>query len=1041
MKFNLLGNWKLKVYYLTCLLIFSLSTMQAQTTSIKGVVTGDGQLLPGVSVLVKGTTNGTVTDFDGNFKIRATPNSVLLFSYLGFAIKEIKVGTKTTINVILKSDVDSLDEIVVVGYGTQKKKEVTGAVAQISSEEIGKMASQDLGATLQGQIAGVNVTASSGAPGSDSNILIRGLSSVTGNSSPLYVVDGIPYSSDPKLSMSEIESIDILKDAASSAIYGTRGSGGVILITTKKGKIGQMKISVDGYRGIQNITSGTNLVNVEEDLYVTFLSKNTLNGTTYGNSWTPIEYNPQQLTNNSDLRDIVENDNATIENYSLSISGGKKGLSYNVVGNLFSQDGMIINSGYDRFNLRANTQFNKGNWKVNTGLGFRIENQEYAAYNLILDAYKFHPYQDKIDPNQETIETSGPGNSVEALNRSNLAQKFQQTDVRDGNQFNGNINAEYKINDYLKFTSRAGIEYGNDKRVRINPLFKAYDGDGNVIPTSTRSGTYNYSSSATKKTWDNSLDFNKKFGDHQIKALLLYSSEKYTFTSFYAQKFDLLSNDITVLNGATLDPAAGSGTGWGQDKTTSLIGMLGRLQYNYKGKYLFSASVRRDGSSRFSEENRWGIFPSASAGWNVSDENFFSPIKDVVNSLKLRGSYGTTGNQGFLDYSNAATITLSQDYVFGAEENDNLALGATQTAFANKNIKWETSKQTNIGFDFGFLKNRLKFSGDFYKTKKEDMLFPLLLPPTTGAGLNKTVILNVGDMENTGLEFALNYRHKGDLTWSAGINYSHNENIVTKMSGANKIAYLEGSKVVNSNSEDLVSVLAEGYTAGSFFLIPTDGIIKTEEELNEYKNLFPGANLGDLKYIDALTVDTDGDGILDAGDGVITNDDRVNYGSGTPSFEMGLNFSLEYKNFDFYMQWYTSQGAEILNGNKAFTYKYATNKDLVYQWTPQNTSSNIPTNRGRDHYNYRGYTDYWLEDGSFIRLRNVNLGYTITNSFLKKAKINKLRIYITAQNPLTFTKYTGFDPEVGNNGLSTKGIDKGNYPVSSQYKMGIQLDF
>ncbi|WP_249986916.1 TonB-dependent receptor [Polaribacter sp. Z014] len=1015
--------------------------MQAQTTSIKGVVTGDGQLLPGVSVLVKGTTNGTVTDFDGNFKIRATPNSVLLFSYLGFAIKEIKVGTKTTINVILKSDVDSLDEIVVVGYGTQKKKEVTGAVAQISSEEIGKMASQDLGATLQGQIAGVNVTASSGAPGSDSNILIRGLSSVTGNSSPLYVVDGIPYSSDPKLSMSEIESIDILKDAASSAIYGTRGSGGVILITTKKGKIGQMKISVDGYRGIQNITSGTNLVNVEEDLYVTFLSKNTLNGTTYGNSWTPIEYNPQQLTNNSDLRDIVENDNATIENYSLSISGGKKGLSYNVVGNLFSQDGMIINSGYDRFNLRANTQFNKGNWKVNTGLGFRIENQEYAAYNLILDAYKFHPYQDKIDPNQETIETSGPGNSVEALNRSNLAQKFQQTDVRDGNQFNGNINAEYKINDYLKFTSRAGIEYGNDKRVRINPLFKAYDGDGNVIPTSTRSGTYNYSSSATKKTWDNSLDFNKKFGDHQIKALLLYSSEKYTFTSFYAQKFDLLSNDITVLNGATLDPAAGSGTGWGQDKTTSLIGMLGRLQYNYKGKYLFSASVRRDGSSRFSEENRWGIFPSASAGWNVSDENFFSPIKDVVNSLKLRGSYGTTGNQGFLDYSNAATITLSQDYVFGAEENDNLALGATQTAFANKNIKWETSKQTNIGFDFGFLKNRLKFSGDFYKTKKEDMLFPLLLPPTTGAGLNKTVILNVGDMENTGLEFALNYRHKGDLTWSAGINYSHNENIVTKMSGANKIAYLEGSKVVNSNSEDLVSVLAEGYTAGSFFLIPTDGIIKTEEELNEYKNLFPGANLGDLKYIDALTVDTDGDGILDAGDGVITNDDRVNYGSGTPSFEMGLNFSLEYKNFDFYMQWYTSQGAEILNGNKAFTYKYATNKDLVYQWTPQNTSSNIPTNRGRDHYNYRGYTDYWLEDGSFIRLRNVNLGYTITNSFLKKAKINKLRIYITAQNPLTFTKYTGFDPEVGNNGLSTKGIDKGNYPVSSQYKMGIQLDF
>lgn len=420
MKFNLLVNWNLKVYLLACLLIVSFSTIQAQTITVKGTVTGEGEALPGVSVLVKGTSNGTVTDFDGNYELVAKPTDVLIFSYIGFTTKEVSVNGKTTINTVLASDVDALEEVVVIGYGTQKKKEVTGAVVQVTGDDISKTATQDLGTALQGQIAGVNVVASSGAPGAESNILIRGLSSVTGNSSPLYVVDGIPYSSDPKLSMNEIETIDVLKDAASAAIYGTRGSGGVILITTKQGKIGQMKISVDGYYGIQSITSGTELVNVEEDLYVQFLSKAALNGTTYGNTWTPIEYNVLQLTNNSDLRPLVENDNAPIQNYSLSVSGGKDGLSYNVIGNFFSQDGMITNSGYDRFNVRANTQFTKGKWKINTGMGFRIEQQEYSPYNLILDAYKFHPYQNEIDPDESTIQTSGPGGSNDAINRSDM---------------------------------------------------------------------------------------------------------------------------------------------------------------------------------------------------------------------------------------------------------------------------------------------------------------------------------------------------------------------------------------------------------------------------------------------------------------------------------------------------------------------------------------------------------------------------------------------------------------------------------------------
>ena len=1042
MKFKLLVNWKLKASLLTLLCIFSFSVIQAQTITVKGTVTGEGVPLPGVSVLVRGTNKGAVTDFDGKYEIKAKANDVLVFSYIGFSNQAANVGGKTTINVTLKSDVAALDEVVVIGYGTQKKKEITGAVTQLKSDELMKNATSDLGSALQGQMAGVNVTASSGAPGSESNILIRGISSINGQNSPLYIVDGIPYDGDPKLSINEIETIDVLKDAASAAIYGTRGAGGVILITTKKGKMGQMSIKVDSYYGIQSITSGTPLLSVEQDLYTQFLSKAALNGTTYGNSWTAIENGVEQLSNNTDLLSVLQVDNAPIQNHSLSVSGGKDGLAYNISANYFSQEGMLINSGYDRFNIRANTQYNKGKWKVATGLGFRVEEQQYEPWGLLLEAYKYHPWQREIDLTSTTVDNAGPNGSNEAANLGGNKAKFLQTDVRNGDSFDANINATYQFNKNLSYSSRFGTSYSNNTRVRINPLILIYDNDGKIIPQQQRSGVYNYSDRSTKFSWENIVNYNKSFGEHNIKLLGVYSAEKYNFTSFYARKYDLASNDVTVLNGALLDADVGSGTGWSQDKTNTLIGMLGRVQYNYKGKYLLSVSARRDGSSRFSETYRWETFPSYSIGWNVSDEKFYEPVKDVVNTFKLRASRGTTGNQGIRDYSYGASIVLNNDYVFGPEESDALVLGAIQTAFANKNVKWETSVSNNIGVDIGLLKDKLNFTADFYETTKKDLLFPLLLPPTTGAGANATVILNVGDMKNRGSEYALNYRNSGkDLSWNAGLTYYLNENTITKMSGSNKIAYLDGSKVADTNNEDLVSVIAEGYEAGSFFLIQTDGIISTQEALDEYKILVPTAKLGDLKYVDQITEDTNGDGIPDAKNGTIDNNDRRYSGSGTPDFEMGFNFSANYKNFDFSMQWYGSFGAEILNGSKAYAYKHSTHRDLAYQWSPANTTSEIPTFRGRDHENYRGYTDYWKEDGSFIRLKNVSLGYTLPKSFTNKMSISKFRVYVAAQNPLTITKYTGFDPEVGNNGLSTKGIDKGTYPISSQFRAGLQFEF
>lgn len=1008
-----------------------LAVVQAQNITVTGTVrSSEGEPIPGANIVVKGTTRGTISGADGGYSIEVPADGTLVFSFIGYEKLEVPVKGKSKINANLKLSTIGLEEVVAIGYGTVRKKEVTGAVAQVSSDVLQQTATSDLGAALQGQIAGVNVQASSGSPGASSNIQIRGLSSVTGANAPLFVVDGIPYDGDPKLSNSEIETIDVLKDAASAAIYGTRGAGGVILITTKQGKAGRMKVGVDSYYGIQNITSSAPVMDFEEYLFANFIWTNNLNGTHYDNTWTPLESNRYQFTNRTDLEKVLVVDNAPIQNHSLNISGGKEGLTYNVVANYFDQEGSIINSSYSRFNVRANTNYVKDRWTFRTSLGFRVEEKESEPWQLLLEAYKYKPYQGAVDPDANIIQDGGNKGSNDAIAMSNLMAKLKQSDVRDGDHFNGSLQAEYKLHKNVRLTSRIGASYTNNTRVRINPLFRAYDNEGDIIPMQVRSGVYNSSDRSHSFAWENTINFDKKFGDHRVRALGVFSTESYTYTFFYAQKYDLLSNDITVLNGATMDPDAGSGKGWSQDRTNSLVGILGRLQYDYKGRYLLSVSARHDGSSRFSKKYRWGTFPSVSAGWNVSDEQFWDGLRNTFSGLKLRASYGTTGNQNFLDYSNAATITLEKDYVLGPEENDRLVLGATQTAFANRNVKWETTIQRNIGFDLSMFDNKFTFSGDFYNTDKEDMLFPLLVPPSTGAGQNATVILNVGNMNNKGMEFAANYRHSGKFSWYAGATYSKNVNKITKMSGANKIAYMSGGTVVDGvPNSDRVTVIKEGYEAGAFFVMPTDGIISNEEELLEYQKLVPTAKLGDLRY-----VDSDNSGILD-------DNDRIYAGSGAPEFELGLNLGADYKGFDFSMQWYGSFGNEIINGTDIYTYMHGTHKDLIYQWTVHNPTSQIPANRGRDHWNYRGYTDYWVEDGTFVRLRNVTLGYTLPASLVKKAGIAKMRVYLAAQNPITITKYDGFDPEVGNDGLQTRGIDKGNYPISSQYRAGIQFEF
>ncbi|WPR71083.1 TonB-dependent receptor [Flavobacterium sp. NG2] len=1048
MKFKLLINWKLKVHLITLLLLSCFDVTHGQTAqTITGKVSDEGGVLPGVSVLVKGTTTGTITNFDGVYQIKAKDTDVLVFSFLGYGKKEIKVAGKKQINVVLDSDVTNLKDVVVIGYGTQKKKEVTGSVGQIQAEDLIKNSTSDLGQALQGQITGVNVTASSGEPGAESNISIRGLNSITGFNGPLYIVDGIPQDGNPNLSNNEIETIDVLKDAASAAIYGTRGSGGVILITTKKGKEGKMKIKLDSYYGVQNIYSEIPKANFEEDLYIRLMKLQTLNGTTFNNSFTPLEQNVSQFTNDTDLSKRLLIDNAPIQNHSLNVSGGAKGATYSVVGTFFNQEGSVINSGYDRFNIRANSQLSSGKWTVTTGFGARVDNRQFSTGQLLTSLYTYHPYQADLIPGAPVIEDATQQISDQNTTTT-LNAYINRKDNNKGTNFTGNMTIDFELTKNLKLTSRTGIGYTNNNRIRINPSFKLFDVDGNSIPSQIRTGVYNYTSSASNYSIENIITYKKSFGKHNFNLLGVYSAEEYKFQSFSAEKFDLFNNDVTVLDGAiSEDRLISSGA---NDKTNTLTGALARLQYNYKGKYLLSLSARRDGSSRFGSANRFQTFPSVSMGWNISDEDFWKPYKDIANSFKMRASYGTTGNQGIADYSYANTITLQQDYVLGGGSSNVLVNGATQTGFGNPDVKWETSIQKNIGFDLAFLKNRLTLTTDLYETNKKDLLLPVLLPNSTGGaannGDNGTIVQNIGDMRNIGIEYALNYKSKGkNFNWNTALTYSRNQNRITKLNDGVTISYLANSVVVQGvPNEDLVSAIALGHEAGSFFLIKTNGIIKTQAELDAYNAEFPGigANLGDLRLVDNLTVDTNGDGIPDKGDGVIdSRTDRQYAGSGTPDFELGWNFNAYYKNFDFSMQWYGSFGAEVINGSKAAGYKYETHKDLVFAWSPQNTDTNIPTNRGRDYINFRGYTDYWLEDGTFARLKNIAVGYSLPKSLLKKMTVSKLRVYLAAQNIITLTKYSGFDPEVGNNGLSTRGIDRGNYPITSQLRAGLQLDF
>jgi TonB-dependent starch-binding outer membrane protein SusC len=1011
------------------LLVLAAQAGYAQV-NVSGVVSDDldQTALVGVSVSVKGTTKGTVTDAKGKYVLSVPNNATLVFSFTGFDAKTVEVGNRNIINVSLKMSDNILSEVVVVGYGTQKEKEVTGAVATIKADMIVKSPVSDLGAAIQGQIAGVNVQASSGRPGDNSNVQIRGLGSLSsGALEPLYVVDGVPYQSNPNIAPEQIASIDVLKDGAAASVYGTRASNGVILITTKRGEKGKMKVGLNAYYGIQNITSGTPLMDTPQQMYF-----EQIRSTAIGVKPNIFLFNPNALDFNSNFVKDVQNNNAPIQSYNLSVSGGQNDITLAVNTNYFKQDGILINSGFDRLSNRITGEFKRGKFKAFTSVGYTIENKQQEPWALYEFAILQKPYQSPLGD----VSLNGSKVSLDVENPITfgyLSRELQSTNITKSTSSSIAVNLSYEILKGLKAQVNLGRNTWDSRGKAFQPQYLVYNNAGVLNPTASRlQAVLNENLFFTdRSTLENVLTYYKELGKHKLNFTGVLSYEAYNSKQIGIGVNGTLNNNTQTLGaGITgLKPTS-------YDYSNSLTGKLVRAQYNYGDRYLFSASIRRDGSSNFGPENRYGTFYGLSAGWNVTEEEFFKQLNiSAISNLKIRASYAGVGNQSIPPYSYADLIEAGVNYPFGATED--LSTGTIQRRYGNPFVQWETNISKNIGLNLDLFGGKLNFVADYYESNKSDMLLPEKLAPSTGTtqpgtgGLYDTRITNAGNMTNKGLELSFNFRNqtKYGLKYTAGLTFTRNRNTITNLNGLER-GYGSGYPTLYlAERRDATTFLALNNPAGAFFLVENMGVAKTQEQLDAYKKIDPSAQLGDLMFKDQN------------GDNKIDDNDRVYKGSGQAKFESGFNTNLNYKNFDLFVQLYGSYGSKIYNGPKMFAYSVGRHEDLYYQWSPQNPDSDIPTNRTNElHNNVRSRSDFFLEDGSYLRIRNLTFGYTIPKADWNK-KIERMRFYVSAMNLLTFTKYTGYNPEIGGDGLFYRGVDRGNYPVSRRFIGGLQFDF
>ncbi|WP_157208314.1 SusC/RagA family TonB-linked outer membrane protein [Mariniflexile maritimum] len=998
-------------YLFKILTLLFITYSGAQNINVSGNVQDtSGFPIPGVNVVVKNTTKGAVTDFDGNFTItNIATGSTLTFSYIGYVTKQVVITNNAKLTVLLTEDLAKLDEVVVIGYGTQTKKEITGAVSVVSSENIEALKPTRIEQALQGQVAGVNITSQSGTPGGGSTISIRGVST-NGDSRPLILVDGNVIEDLSVVNPSDIESINILKDAT-AGIYGVRAANGVILIKTKTGRK-EMPITVEynTYYGFQQTTRKIPVLNATE--YAAIVNEAFAAG---GN--TPPFANLANLGLGTDWQDLVF-ENAPITNHDISFRGGGKKSSYSYSGSFLTQDGIVggSKSNFTRFtnNASYNLDFLE-NFKLTSGITLMRTSKrnlpENSNSSVLFNAINMAPTFTVYDENGNYTLAEGLGGEV--INP--LAQIDDTYDRGKVMKLSGNAGLSYNFLDHFTAQSNIQFNYSEVDSKSFNPI--AYFGSGknsNVDRSSVFEGLNYYKD----YTFDAFVKYENKINDiHNINVLLGTSVFKTTGEFTGATGFDIIDNSYANANLEQASDIENINRFTGRNATfdSRLLSYFARLQYDFKGKYLFSAVVRRDGSTKFGPKNRFGIFPSGSIGWVASDEDFLKN-NAFINLLKVRASYGILGNDRIPDYRYVSLLNGEGTYIF----NDIEYIGTASGGIANPEIRWEKQKTFDIGLDMRFWDNKIDVTTDYFKRRTEDLL---VIPEVSGLlGTGGAPVVNGGTVENTGIEFAIGYadNFSENFKFSVKYNVTYIKNEVLFVD--TNTGFLTGGGF--GISQPAPSRMQAGFPMGYFYGYKTNGIFQTQAEINDSAvgDIIPEP--GDIKYVDRNK------------DGAITDADRGNIGKPLPDATMGLNISLDYKNFDFSAYAFSSIGNDIVrNYERGQQLTNRTNSYLA-RWTGEGTSNSFP--RVSNGATPNGlFSDFYVEDGSFVRLQNVQLGYTFKVS--DNSRISKLRVYISGNNLLTLTKYKGFDPTASSGAPLGGGIDQGFYPSAKTYLLGVNL--
>ncbi len=991
-----------------------------QEFQIKGTVKDkSNNPLVGATVAVKGANTATVTDPSGHFHLTVSSGETLTFSYIGMETKEVVIKNDKNLIITMQKKSGQLDEVVVIGYGTVKKKDLTGAVASVTGKDIQANLAQTAAGAIQGRIAGVSVSNVGGQPGSGMSIHIRGLSSL-GSNTPLYVIDGV-YGDINLVDPDDIASIEVLKDASAAAIYGSRAANGVVLITTKSGKKDSpARITLNAYTGVQTITRKLSVMNAKQWMK-TMSDAGAL----------PAPAQTYYKGHSTNWQDEIYR-TAPISKINASISGGGKNSTYDFSAGYIDQDGILLNTGYKALNLRNKNTFSffNNHFRVGNTLLVRSSNSRTSDFT-ITDALRQNPMIPVYDSNQ--LGGYAPfapwmknlDNPVGYLMLHNwhtyqtdvFLNAFAEVDL-------GIKGLYYKFNLGLNRTHGRYYKY-NDTYNFGNGVIKSYIGEDAFF----------------NNEWlaENTINYHNTFGRHTVSFLAGYSAQANSNRSFGANRNNLPKGTNTI---GAASPTEQNTSGGLQEY--SLVSEFSRLMYSYDSRYLLTASVRRDGSSRFAEGHRYGVFPSVAVGWNIMNEKFFEPFKNRVDELKLRLSYGKLGNQEIGNYATQSTVTSGINYIEGSGSNETWWQGAmTGIAWVSPlNLTWEETSTSNIGLDVALFNSKLTLSADYYNRKTRNVLLGINMPPSTG--LTGTPTLNAGTIENKGFEVLVNYQNSaGKLHYNVSINASSVKNEVKAVTVGDQQEF--GG--YNPQGEGIITWAKVGYPIGGFWVTKTDGIFQTDQEAQDYKDskgdvIQPDAKAGDIKFIDYN------------GDGQISDDDRQYVGSPFPKLAYGIRGGLNYEAFDF------SFFFDGMYGNKIYNYTRArmesTNElinfstKLLNSWTPTNTNTSIPRFAPTDpNKNWRRVSSRWMESGSYLRLKTVELGYTLQGGLVQKAGISSGRVYLAADNLFTITKYTGYTPDLGQNngqngggsGTLTAGTDHGRFPLARALTIGLQMNF